>query len=68
MSAPADHPKTSNPHRDEPPAQGQGHQPLPGENPPRGEGAKRKHVQNADLPAGEGHQPLPGENPAGGKD
>ncbi|KRA20377.1 MULTISPECIES: hypothetical protein [unclassified Lysobacter] len=46
------------------PPDGQGHQPLPGENPNSGEGhARRKHVQNADLPEGEGHQPLPGEDP-----
>lgn len=46
------------------PPGGQGHQPLPGENPHDGEGqARRKHVQNADLPEGEGHQPLPGEDP-----
>lgn len=45
------------------PPDGQGHQPLPGENPQSGEGqARRKHVQNADLPEGEGHQPLPGED------
>lgn len=45
------------------PPHGEGHQPLPGENPPQGEGARRKHVQNADLPPGQGHQPLPGEDP-----
>ena len=45
------------------PPDGQGHQPLPGENPPADDGhGKRKHVQNADLPEGEGHQPLPGED------
>lgn len=45
------------------PPDGQGHQPLPGENPPADDGhSKRKHVQNADLPEGEGHQPLPGED------
>lgn len=50
--------------RGEGPPGGQGHQPLPGENPQDGEGqARRKHVQNADLPEGEGHQTLPGEDP-----
>jgi hypothetical protein len=44
------------------PPDGQGHQPLPGENPPADGHGKRKHVQNADLPEGEGHQPLPGED------
>ncbi|MBT2746601.1 MULTISPECIES: hypothetical protein [unclassified Lysobacter] len=48
--------------RDGPPG-GQGHQPLPGETPSSDDAkAKRKHVQNADLPPGKGHQPLPGEN------
>lgn len=50
------------------PPHGQGHQPLPGEDPPKGEGAKRKHVQNADLPPGVGHQPLPGEDPPSGRE
>lgn len=54
---------TSRQDQDAKPPHGQGHQPLPGENPPSGEGAKRKHVQNADLPPGVGHQPLPGESP-----
>lgn len=59
----------SRPPEDGKPPHGQGHQPLPGENPPRGDDTKRKHVQNADLPPGVGHQPLPGEDPPGeGKD
>jgi hypothetical protein len=46
------------------PPHGQGHQPLPGEDPPQpGEEPPSRKVQNADLPPGEGHQPLPGENP-----
>jgi len=48
------------------PPHGQGHQPLPGETSPHGVGAKRKHVQNADLPPGQGHQTLPGEDPPSG--
>lgn len=60
---------TSRQEGDGKPPHGQGHQPLPGEDPPRGGGAKRKRVQNADLPPGVGHQPLPGEDPPGeGKD
>lgn len=56
--------KDSNTQGNQGPPDGQGHQPLPGENPQAGEGqARRKHVQNADLPDGEGHQPLPGEDP-----
>jgi len=54
--------------RDEPspqgrPPLGQGHQPLPGENPPQEGGHEKRKVQNADLPQGQGHQPLPGEDP-----
>lgn len=50
-------------HDDGPPA-GQGHQTLPGENPSVQDAhARRKQVQNADLPEGEGHQTLPGEDP-----
>lgn len=46
------------------PPHGQGHQPLPGEDPPQPDDDRRsRKVQNADLPPGEGHQPLPGENP-----
>ncbi|ALN81492.1 hypothetical protein [Lysobacter antibioticus] len=44
------------------PPHGQGHQPLPGENPPQEGEHKKRKVQNADLPPGEGHQPLPGED------
>lgn len=55
-------PRDGGPEQGRPP-HGQGHQPLPGENPAQeGERGKRK-VQNADLPQGEGHQPLPGEDP-----
>lgn len=54
--------------QDSKPPHGQGHQPLPGEDPPKSEGAKRKHVQNADLPPGVGHQPLPGEDPPSGRE
>ncbi|MGH8082765.1 MAG: hypothetical protein ACREP7_19465 [Lysobacter sp.] len=56
--------KKHRPTEDAVPPNGQGHQPLPGENPPPDDGGKhRKHVQNADLPPGQGHQTLPGEDP-----